>query len=85
MRNSAMDTPVYPCHPPLVIRSASLLSNLLLERPNVSLYPLHSALQRVDVLGEQLVADTVLVDYVVVHTRAGGRGTKEETEQSASK
>lgn len=59
-----------------------LLPNLLLKRPNVAFYPLNRTLERVDVLGEQLVADAVLVDNVVVHSRAGGRGTKQEAEES---
>jgi hypothetical protein len=60
----------------------SLLPNLLLERPDIALYPLHRTLQRVDVLGEQLVADAVLVDHVVVHAGAGGRGAEQEAEES---
>lgn len=66
----------------LVLCLTSLLPNLLLERPDISLYPLHSTLQRIDVLGEQLVADAVLVDNVVVHAGAGGRGTEQEAEES---
>lgn len=66
----------------LVLRSTFLLPNLLLERPDISLYPLHSTLQRVNVLGEQLVADAVLVDNIVVHAGAGGRGAEEETKES---
>lgn len=62
--------------------SASLLPSLLLERLNIALYPLHCTLQRVDVLGKQLVADAVVVDHVVVRACTGGRGAEQEAEES---
>jgi hypothetical protein len=65
------------------VRSAPLLADLLLKRPDVTFYPLHSTLKGVDVLGKQLVAHTILVDNVVVHASAGGGSAEEETEESS--
>jgi hypothetical protein len=67
-----------------LILSPLLSVNLALELAHVPLNPLDRALQGVNVLGEQLVADAVLVDDVVVHGGAGGCSACEKAEEPAA-
>jgi hypothetical protein len=64
--------------------SPLLSLDLALELAHVPLNPLDRALQGVNVLGEQLVADAVLVDDVVVHGGAGRCSACEKAEEPAA-
>ncbi len=57
------------------------LLDCLLQIAHVLLYPLHSRLQRVYLLRQQLVRHAVVLEHVVVHGAARQRRAEQESEQ----